>query len=97
MSEQLAPFALQRCHWYANEIGFVPVQLPGSECMTSPRSVVPEIVGGDVLLGAAAPAAVTLPVISPRPAMEAPAARTPSTAPSRKGRFFVEYDIPTSL
>ena len=51
---QLPPFPSQRCHWYANDIGCVPSQLPGLAVSTSPSRGVPEIEGGAVLRGATA-------------------------------------------
>ena len=56
---QSPPVEEQRRHWYANEIGVVPLQLPLCAVRVWPRSAVPEIDGCVVTAGgvpAAAPA-----------------------------------------
>jgi hypothetical protein len=85
---QLATCELQRIHWYVNVIGDVPDQAPGFPVSVSPTRCVPEIVGGDVFLGAAvaadgsadpAPAAITNVSAAARPA----AAAVPSLVTQR--------------
>src|SRR5215468_1745824 len=53
MSEQLPPPWSQRRHWYEKVNGVVPFQVPFEVVRALPTAVVPEIVGGWVLLGAA--------------------------------------------
>src|SRR3954468_20227634 len=53
MSVQVAPTALQRCHWRAYVIVGVPVQVPVSPVRTLPSPGVPEMAGSTVLAGAA--------------------------------------------
>src|SRR5947209_7249227 len=48
---QLLPVPSQSCHWYAYEVGD-PFQLPFDAVSVCPSVVVPEIVGGAVLVGA---------------------------------------------
>src|SRR5947207_15793245 len=54
MFRQLPPPTPQRRHWYEKSIGVDPDHVPGSAFSVCPSCAVPEIVGGDVLLGAAA-------------------------------------------
>jgi hypothetical protein len=51
MFVQLLPPASQRRHWYAYEIGCVPVHAPGSAVSVFPSCAMPVIVGGDVFDG----------------------------------------------
>src|SRR5205085_5830766 len=55
MSTQLDPSALQRCHWYENEVGLF-VQIPFCAVSVLPCSGVPAMVGWLVFTGAAASA-----------------------------------------
>src|SRR5690349_15478454 len=59
MSAQFAPPVSQRRHWYAYEIGAVPVHTPGSADNVCPACAVPLIAGNDVLLGATGAGATT--------------------------------------
>src|SRR5438105_14396591 len=80
---QLAPPGPHRRHWYEKSIGVEPVHVPGSAFSVWPSWAVPEIVGGDVLFGAAAAAA---PACLVRPTNAAVTARpTTSAAPRSLG------------
>src|SRR5579859_8032396 len=80
---QLPPAGPQRRHWYEKSIGVEPVHVPGSAFSVWPSWAVPEIVGGEVLLGAAADAA---PACMVRPMNAAVTARpTTSAAPRSLG------------
>src|SRR6266700_4523173 len=57
MLRQLPPPDPHRRHWYEKSIGVEPDQVPGSAFNVCPSWAVPEIVGGEVLLGAVAAAA----------------------------------------
>src|SRR3954449_7008134 len=59
MSWQAVPFWPQICHWGAYVIGAVPVQAPGFAVTVEPVDMLPLIVGGVVLAGAAAVRAPT--------------------------------------
>src|SRR5690349_19643256 len=82
MFRQLAPPVPHRRHWYEKSIGVEPVHVPGSAFRVWPSCAVPEIVGGEVLFGAAAAAA---PAERVRPTTAAVAARPTTSA------------VPTSL
>src|SRR2546421_3482644 len=51
MSEQFAPAASQRCHWYVKLIGALPVQVPLAAVSVCPSWAVPLIVGATVFAG----------------------------------------------
>ena len=53
-STQLAPAALQRCHWYVYVIVGVPVQVPVVDDSARPSVAVPETTGTTVFTGAIA-------------------------------------------
>src|SRR4051794_12195436 len=55
MFAQLAPLALQRCHWYAKFVGLL-LQLPFDAVSVWPSRAFPPMLGGAVLLGTAAAA-----------------------------------------
>src|SRR5579859_4487652 len=83
MFRQLPPAGPHRRHWYEKSIGVEPVHVPGSAFSVWPSCAVPEIVGGEVLFGAAADAA---PADLVRPTDAAVAARpTTSAAPRSLG------------
>jgi hypothetical protein len=60
MDAQFAPALSQRCHSKPKLIGAVPDHEPVPETSVWPSAGVPEIVGGDVLTGAACGRAVPL-------------------------------------
>jgi hypothetical protein len=51
MSTQDAPADVHRRHWYANAIGVVPLQLPGSAVRVCAGVAVPDTVGAAVFTG----------------------------------------------
>ena len=52
MSRQPAPVASQRCHWYVNEVGVAPFQVPLLAVSVFPSSEEPVIDGRVVATGA---------------------------------------------
>src|SRR4051794_33815629 len=78
MFEQLPPSASHRRQRYVYVIGSVPVQVPLFAVSTWPSVVVPDIVGGAVLVGTTADAAWPGPVTSP-------ATATATTDPTATG------------
>jgi hypothetical protein len=58
MEAKLAPWLLERSHWYANVMGPAPVQVPGFAVKVEPSTIEPDIVGPFVFTGA--PALTTL-------------------------------------
>ena len=74
-STQLAPAALQRCHWYVYVIVGVPVHVPVVDDSARPSRAVPETTGTTVFTGGAA---ATTPVTT-ETAEELPAAFVPVT------------------
>src|SRR5437763_1221193 len=59
MSAHVPAVASQRCHWYVNEMGCAPVQVPLSSVRTPPSFVVPLIAGAAVFFGACPTARTT--------------------------------------
>jgi hypothetical protein len=53
IERQFPPPPPQRRHWYSKVMGVDPDQLPVDALSVCPTAAVPEIVGGDVLVGAA--------------------------------------------
>ena len=53
MSEQFAPLASQRRHWYVNVSGCWPTQVPLFAVSVCPTCGVPDTVGGTVFRGRA--------------------------------------------
>ena len=78
MSAQFAPPGSQRRHWYAYEIGSVPVHVPRVAVSVSPSRAVPEICGAVALTGGAAATVavgVVAAVVEPAPFVAVTTAR----------------------
>ncbi len=58
IATQLAPVAVQRCHWYVNATGFAPLQVPGTPASTAPALGVPTTEGAVATTGAPPPDAL---------------------------------------
>src|SRR5262249_40060774 len=71
-------------HWNVNVGAGVPVQVPGSAFRSSPTCALPEIVGGEVLLGATAVRAEPIPAVSANSSTDSAAA---AGRPSQRKRF----------
>src|SRR5262249_21393132 len=86
MFRQLPPPTPQRRHWYEKSIGVDPDQVPGSAFSVCPSCAVPEMVGGEVLLGAVA---VDAPadLLSPTSAAVASSPQTTAAGTSLEIRF----------
>jgi hypothetical protein len=87
MFEQLPPFSSHRSHWYRYVIGSVPVHVPLFAVSVEPTFAVPEMVGGDVLCGAAAGAAEPTPTMTPSVVTAAAMITRPAAMRLRSLRF----------
>ena len=75
MSEQFAPAASQRRHWYVKLIGVLPVHVPSPAVSVCPSWAVPLIVGATVFAGGTAATAAVCALVAGVP----PAALVPVT------------------
>src|SRR5262245_9361651 len=84
MLAQLLPLESQRCHWYLNVIGVVPLQAPGPAVSVLPTEAVPVIVGGEVLDGTVFVCARAAPPPSVAASASVATSAPASTATSRR-------------
>src|SRR5262245_19093683 len=88
IDEQPLPAESQRCHWYLEVIGDVPLHVPGLAVRVLPTDAVPVIVGGEVLDGATCVCARAAP--PPSAAASASVATSAPASTARSGREALE-------